>query len=191
MASLLFSCCLSPEEKDQHSKSKAIDRDIQKHKQQLRREVKVLLLGAGESGKSTFLKQMKIIHGQEFVDSDIKEFRTIIYGNIIKGMKVLADARSKLNIQWGDEKCEKYAQTILSYDSSRALEPAVFQQYVQPCKVLWQDSGIRSAFERKREFQLVGTTDPVVRLVWSTLIQKTYLGYAKFKFCRLCGSGQS
>lgn len=156
MAGLVFPCCLSAEEKEQHSKSKAIDRDIQKHKQQLRREVKVLLLGAGESGKSTFLKQMKIIHGEEFIDSDIKEFRTIIYGNIIKGMKVLADARSKLNIQWGDEKCEKYAQIILSYDSSRLLEPAVFQQYVQPCKVLWQDSGIRSAFERKREFQLVG-----------------------------------
>lgn len=154
MAGSVFGCCLSAEEKDQRSKSKAIDKDIQKHKQQLRREVKVLLLGAGESGKSTFLKQMKIIHGQKFDDTDLKEFRTIIYGNIIKGMKVLADARSKLNIPWGDENCERYANTVLGYDSSRALEPAVFQQYVQPCKILWQDSGIQSAFDRKREFQL-------------------------------------
>ncbi len=71
-------------------------------------------------------------------------------------MKVLADARSKLTIPWGNDDCERYANIVLSYDSSRPLEPAVFQQYVQPCKVLWQDDGIRSAFDRKREFQLVG-----------------------------------
>jgi len=43
---------------------------------QNRVQVKVLLLGSGESGKSTFLKQMVIIHGRgEFTSEETRQFR--------------------------------------------------------------------------------------------------------------------
>lgn len=69
----------------------------------MKREVKLLLLGAGESGKSTFLKQMKIIHGHTFDPIVLEEYREVIYNNIIRGMKVLIDAREKLCIPWQDD----------------------------------------------------------------------------------------
>ena len=47
-------------------------------------QVKLLLLGAGESGKSTFLKQMRIIHNVNYDVTAQIEFRKIIYQNIIK-----------------------------------------------------------------------------------------------------------
>ncbi|XP_023709226.1 guanine nucleotide-binding protein subunit alpha homolog isoform X2 [Cryptotermes secundus] len=85
------SCCLrfkfSPEELEQRYKSQEIDRLIEKDKQSLRRQVKLLLLGAGESGKSTFLKQMRIIHGIKFEPELVKEYQHVIYQNIVKGMK--------------------------------------------------------------------------------------------------------
>ena len=95
------------------SKSKQIDKMIKSDQRKIQQEVKVLLLGAGESGKSTFLKQMKIIHGVVFETDELKELRRNIYQNCIKGMRVLVDAQRKLKIkldnpinsQFGDQVC--------------------------------------------------------------------------------------
>jgi predicted kinase len=53
-------------------------------------QVRVLLLGAGESGKSTFLKQMRIIHGLGFDAESVQEFQHIIYLNAIQGKLLLS-----------------------------------------------------------------------------------------------------
>lgn len=47
--------------------------------------MKLLLLGAGESGKSTFLKQMRIIHNIKFEPELLREYHYVIYQNIVKG----------------------------------------------------------------------------------------------------------
>ena len=36
--------------------------------------MKLLLLGAGESGKSTFVKQMKIVHGGGYSINELKSY---------------------------------------------------------------------------------------------------------------------
>lgn len=42
--------------------------------------MKILLLGSGESGKSTFIKQMVIINGRgEFTADEVREYRQQIY----------------------------------------------------------------------------------------------------------------
>lgn len=152
------SCCLrfkfSPEEIEQRHKSQQIDRMLEKDKHAIRRQVKLLLLGAGESGKSTFLKQMKIIHGQRFEPEIVKEFQSIIYQNIVRGMKVLVDARQKLNIPWENSKNLVFGQHLLRFDNS-VLDSPKFQDYAPSIKRLWMDSAIRQAYDRRREFQLV------------------------------------
>jgi len=78
-------CLLSNGEIDQIRKSKEIDKSLSREKTYVKKLVKILLLGAGESGKSTFLKQMRIIHGQDFDQRAKEEFRATIYSNVIKG----------------------------------------------------------------------------------------------------------
>ncbi len=155
MADLLLGCCVSDEEKSQRHRSRTIDKQLAREKMHFRRTVKILLLGSGESGKSTFLKQMRIIHGKDFIDDELKEYKPIIFGNLVKGMKVLIDARDKLGIPWGDETNIQNANVVFSYDNNVKLDEHVFGQYVPNLKTLWRDSGIQTAFDRRREFQLV------------------------------------
>lgn len=82
-------CLLTSSEVEQLRKSKEIDKCINRDKTYVKRLVKILLLGAGESGKSTFLKQMRIIHGQDFDQRAKEEFRATIFSNVIKGKIVV------------------------------------------------------------------------------------------------------
>ncbi|UYV64216.1 cta [Cordylochernes scorpioides] len=127
---------------------------IEKDKHAIRRQVKLLLLGAGESGKSTFLKQMRIIHGHIFDEETVKEYRNIIYQNIVKGMKVLVDARDKLNIPWEDPINSQHSNLILNYENNMLLDTHLFLMFAPSILHLWNDKGIKTAFDRRREFQL-------------------------------------
>jgi len=48
-----------------------------------RRDVKLLLLGTGESGKSTILKQMRLHHVGGYTDEERDGYREIVYANLV------------------------------------------------------------------------------------------------------------
>ncbi len=154
-----FSCCIRSkyEDVEQSRKSRKIDEMLAKDKRLIRKQVKLLLLGAGESGKSTFLKQMKIIHGQSLIDDNntVDEYKEIIYQNIIKGMKVLIDARNKLGIDWGNDQNVSHANRVFNFDIKLSVNSQTFAQFVHSISELWNDKGIKMAFDRRIEFQLV------------------------------------
>ena len=53
---------------------------------------KILLLGAGESGKSTIFKQMKILYGEPTMNQDdLNLVRSIIYNNTITTMQTILE----------------------------------------------------------------------------------------------------
>ena len=66
----------------QHSDQ--IDRELLKQASAKEDIVKLLLLGAGESGKSTFIKQMKIIYGDGYSTDELNNFISIIHGNLLQ-----------------------------------------------------------------------------------------------------------
>lgn len=61
-------------------------------------EVKVLLLGAGESGKSTIIQQLKILHQNGFTPEELLEYRSVVFKNLLDVGKQLKEARSKFNV---------------------------------------------------------------------------------------------
>ena len=73
---------------------------------------KVLYLGTGESGKSTFIKQMRIIHGDGYNDEDKRSFIKLVYRNILTSMQNMTNAMANLNIEYENE--ENYVSFFIS-----------------------------------------------------------------------------
>ena len=63
--------------------------DIKDERKQAEKRVNLLLLGAGESGKSTFAKQMKILFLDGYTQDELLSYRNIIRSNCIMGMRTL------------------------------------------------------------------------------------------------------
>lgn len=112
-------------------------------------------MGAGESGKSTFLKQMRIIHDVKFEPELIREYQHVIYQNIVKGMQVLVDAREKLDIPWEHPTTEHTAEKVRDFYNGPDLHMEQFHQYAPIIRLVWQDRGIHKTYGRRREFQIV------------------------------------
>lgn len=78
------------------------------------------------------------------------------------GIRVLVDAREKLHIPWGDPDNQRHGDHVMGFDTRSAqmvngqLEMSVFLEYLPAIRALWADSGIQNAYDRRREFQLVG-----------------------------------
>lgn len=70
-------------------------------------------------------------------------------------MKVLVDARDKLNIPWENPKNYDIGCRLLKLENTIVLDTRVFLDQVSALRSLWKDASIRKAFDRRREFQLV------------------------------------
>ena len=144
-------CCISEAE----LRSREIDRQIAEDRVRYHYQINVLLLGAQGSGKSTFLTQANILYGKDFDNDELNEFRPIVYGEILKGMKVLADARRKLKLGWQDPSNQQHEEKILNFELPQHIDAEKFMRHFDSIKSLWMDKAIQDAYDKRGEFQLV------------------------------------
>ncbi|KAJ3179485.1 guanine nucleotide-binding protein subunit alpha [Gaertneriomyces sp. JEL0708] len=146
-------CCASSEDSDSRRRNDQIDMELRKERANLRNEVKMLLLGAGESGKSTILKQMKLIHDNGYSKEEREAFKEIIYSNTVQSMRVILEAMQAMGIPLAVPESTKHKSVIL--DLPNQIEAETFPPEVAVAvKALWNDAGIRECFDRSREYQL-------------------------------------
>uniref|UniRef100_A0A673XBR4 Guanine nucleotide binding protein (G protein), alpha activating activity polypeptide O, a n=1 Tax=Salmo trutta TaxID=8032 RepID=A0A673XBR4_SALTR len=96
-------CTLSAEERAALDRSKAIEKNLKEDGVTAAKDVKLLLLGAGESGKSTIVKQMKIIHEDGFSGDDVKQYKPVVYSNTIQSLAAIVRAMDTLGLEYGDK----------------------------------------------------------------------------------------
>jgi len=129
--------------------NKDINNMLREDKKRLDSEVKLLLLGAGESGKSTVAKQMKIIHLQGFSKEECLTYKSIINNNVIGSMKVLLHAASERNIPITNKSISEKFLNDPGYFTG-----TITSAIANDIKKLWGDEGVQRAYSRQNEFQL-------------------------------------
>ncbi|XP_044258321.1 G protein alpha q subunit isoform X3 [Tribolium madens] len=149
---MTMQCCQSDEAREQKRINAEIEKQLRRDKRDARRELKLLLLGTGESGKSTFIKQMRIIHGAGYSDEDKRGFIKLVYQNIFMAMQSMIKAMDLLKIQYAESSSPGKAELIKSVDYETVT---TFENpYVDAIKDLWNDAGIQECYDRRREYQL-------------------------------------
>ncbi|KAM9251151.1 guanine nucleotide-binding protein subunit alpha-14 isoform 1-T1 [Cariama cristata] len=148
----IMACCLSEEAKEARRINDEIERQLRRDKRDARRELKLLLLGTGESGKSTFIKQMRIIHGSGYSDEDKKGFTKLVYQNIFTAMQAMIRAMDTLKIPYKYEHNKESAQMIKEVEVDKVV--VLEKEQVEAIKKLWEDPGIQECYDRRREYQL-------------------------------------
>ncbi|GAO15188.1 uncharacterized protein UV8b_04647 [Ustilaginoidea virens] len=147
--------CFGSREKDSSgaARSRELDRVIRQDEKRMAKEVKLLLLGAGESGKSTILKQMKLIYSQGFNKNERLEWKPVVFNNIIQSFRTICDAMSELDYKFDGPDNEKHMAHIL-VELEISPEDKLPQDYLEPIKALWQDHGVKQAIAKGNEYAL-------------------------------------
>eukprot|EP01134_Creolimax_fragrantissima_P000785 CFRG0785T1 len=146
--------CVSREDKIAAELNAQIERGLKKEKHESSQEIKLLLLGAGESGKSTIVKQMKIIHGGGYSTEEKLELVPIIAMNILRSMQALIAAADNLQIPL-EEDSKPHAEYIKKCDKQIINDLACLgPEFLTSLKHLWESDSIQQTYQRRNRFQL-------------------------------------
>ncbi|XP_066924521.1 uncharacterized protein [Clytia hemisphaerica] len=120
------------------------------------KEVKLLLLGTHDSGKSTMIKQMRCIAGK-LSEDEYAGYRELVYHNILNSIQdILQAALGVLNIEFGETGRYKDARQILSLDvwGDEWIKSLSVSNHFTTIKRLWNDEGVQKCFQRLNEYYL-------------------------------------
>lgn len=110
--------------------------------QKSQKALKLLLLGAGESGKSTVVKQMRLINGSGFSDRERVQYTGVIWSDAVQSMRILISSAHELGIALDSDKPGTTPESRELYDYSRlvmATDPV--RQYEEDMPPLGPGSG--------------------------------------------------
>ncbi|VAH23991.1 unnamed protein product [Triticum turgidum subsp. durum] len=135
-----------------NTRSADIDRRILQETKADQHVHKLLLLGAGESGKSTIFKQIKLLFRTGFDEAELKGYMPVIHANVFQTIKILYDGAkelAQLETESSKHVISPDNQEIgekLSEIGGRLDYPLLNKELVQDVRKLWEDSAIQETY---------------------------------------------
>ncbi|XP_077982107.1 guanine nucleotide-binding protein G(o) subunit alpha-like [Glandiceps talaboti] len=147
-------CTMSAEERAALERSRQIEKNLKEDGINAAKDIKLLLLGAGESGKSTIVKQMRIIHEDGFSIEDLKQYKPVVFSNTLQSMVAMLRAMETLKVDYGDKEREDDAKMVFDVIGRMEDTEPPTPELRDALKRLWADSGVQEIYGRSREYQL-------------------------------------
>ncbi|KAI9441933.1 G-protein alpha subunit [Lactarius indigo] len=153
-------CASNSQEAEEKARSDMIDRQIEEDSKKYKRECKILLLGSGESGKSTIVKQMKIIHQNGYTPEELLAFRPLIWKNLHESAHGVVKALAKFNLEPITSANRANCERILAYQLAPE-DPHFFfsPDIAQAVQNLWADEIIPALMNYSSKFYLMDSAD--------------------------------
>jgi len=130
---------------EENAVSTKIDQNIRQQKKK-NAEIRLLLLGAGDSGKSTFVKQMRFLH-EKLGKEELQQYTAAIHGNALTFMGNLLQNIQKIGLDLKPENKEHKRRFEIEQNNLQ-LHPKL----AESVKALWEDPATQSIFQKSPEF---------------------------------------
>lgn len=112
-------------------------------------------LGSGESGKSTIVKQMKIIHQNGYTVDELALYRLTVYKNLVDCAKALVGAMHQFGIEFGDPRNNDYADYVMDYQVDPDPHAPLDAMFGEAITSIWKDTSILAVMDHQSEFYLM------------------------------------
>lgn len=133
--------------------SKQINKRLKEDNERDRDTIKLLLLGTGESGKSTLLKQMKSLYGKPLNSNPLEARmqRYAVFSTIFQSFGALLEASDRF-VPLANEDLKEAKEAIVkqangmhsSFQETKLVNDKIREMLVS----LWNDEGIRETWEK-------------------------------------------
>ncbi|KAI8534964.1 hypothetical protein RHMOL_Rhmol10G0138100 [Rhododendron molle] len=150
---------------EENAQAADIERRIEQETRAEKHIHKLLLLGAGESGKSTIFKQarqilIKLLFQTGFDEAELKSYITVIHANVYQTIKLLYDGSKEFAQNEIDS--SKYVVSVENKGIGEKLSeigggldyPPLTKELAQEIEALWKDSAIQEICSHGNELQV-------------------------------------
>ncbi|KAJ6239538.1 g protein alpha i subunit [Anaeramoeba flamelloides] len=142
--------------KKEKKKAKKLEKQLENSKKLQNKEVSILLLGTGDSGKSTLVKQLQILYRDGFNNKEIEDYKRVIRNTVRLSMKNLLQSCDELGHDLSNENSSLLTQFE---DGLKDKEISNTPKFAKIMSNLWKDDALKKTWQNREKFQIPENSD--------------------------------
>ena len=153
--------------------SESIDRYLIREQARSSQNIKILLLGGSDAGKTTLLKMTRLVWAKGFNAEERSEYRSVIQSNILNGFKMMLEHFHESGLDFRNPRSQRYEDIINQIEAPiGTLQQSV--DCIRAWESLWKEDGIQRSYSAGNEYALyenfVRFSGDLVRLLSPDLV---------------------